>query len=276
MSQTHDLHRALLRPSIIHTLRAAGFHSTKPSVLDTLVDIAERYMLLLASTTAQYAHAAHNTPQPTVTDVRLALQDCGVLIPLLGAGEEEWRERMRKPLSEMAKVPKGGRARVQAERRRREEEDLKDVRDFVRWFDGPQYAEIRRVAGLMPDTTSSSALPAVGVGGGLVHADDFLTVLKKKHSKTGDDSRLVGTALGRPAEDKPLIIEGGPVQSLRDWRPRLEERPSNVQSQLSTSAKQCEQDEGDTSTSTLSHGTLDHEDINMQEVELADNSATAV
>ncbi|KAK5127063.1 hypothetical protein LTR85_008422 [Meristemomyces frigidus] len=233
MSQAHDLHRALLRPAIIHTLRAAGFHSTKPSVLDTLTNIAERYLLLLASTTAQHAYNTHNEPTPTVTDVRLALTDCGVLIPAEGAAEEEWREIMRMPVVEMGVRAGEGKAaekRMAAEKRKRGEEDVRDVTEFKRWFDGGQHAELRRVAGRVPDHSATGALPAVGVGGGVVHAEDFLAVLKKKYGKGGgvEDSRLQGTVLGREGEDKEVVVEGGPVGRIRDWRPRVEERVASV------------------------------------------------
>lgn len=234
MSQAHDLHRALLRPAIIHTLRAAGFHSTKPSVLDTLTNIAERYLLLLASTTAQHAYNSHNEPTPTITDLRLALTDCGVLIPAEGAAEEEWREVMRVSVVELGNRAGEGKAaekRMAAEKRKREEEDLRDVTEFKRWFDGGQHAEIRRVAGMAPDHSATGTLPAVGVGGGMVHGEDFLTILKKKHGKGGgqEDGRLQGTVLGRDGEDKEVLVEGGPVQSIRDWKPTsLEERSANV------------------------------------------------
>ena len=45
--------------------------------------------------------------------------------------------------------------------------------------------------------------------------------LKKKHSKTGEESRYQGTVLGIPAEVKPLIIEGGPFESIQDWTASL-------------------------------------------------------
>lgn len=222
MSQSHDLHRALLRPAILHTLRAAGFHSTKPSVLDTLLNLAERHLVLLASTTAQHAVSSHNDPVPTISDVRMALSDCGVLIPLEGAAEEAWKERMRIPLAEMADVPKAGKQRMIAEKRKRDDEDTEDVREFARWYDSSQYREIKRVAGLEKDLNVPGAVPLIGVGGSVVKEDDFFTALKKKHSKSGDDSRLQGTVLGRPADERDVVIEGGPAQRLRDWRPRLE------------------------------------------------------
>lgn len=229
MSQAHDLHRALLRPAIIHILRAAGFHSTKPSVLDTLVNLAERHITLLASTTAQHAWSSHNDPVPTITDVRMALSDCGVLIPLDDPAEEAWKERLRRPLSEMAEVPKGGRQRMMAEKRKRDDEDTRDVREFAKWYDSSQFREIKRVAGMTPDASAVGGIPAVGVGGSVVQADDFLTTLKKKHGKAGDDSRLQGTVLGRTADDKEFVVEGGPVQHIRDWKPKLEERSVNIQ-----------------------------------------------
>ncbi|KAK4507433.1 hypothetical protein PRZ48_001168 [Zasmidium cellare] len=229
MSQTHDLHRALLRPAIIHILRASGFHSTKPSVLETLVNLAERHITLLASTTAQHAWSSHNDPVPTITDVRMALSDCGVLTPLDDPAEEAWKERLRRPLSELADVPKGGRQRMMAEKRKRDDEDTRDVREFAKWYDSSQFREMKRVAGMTPDASAVGGIPAVGVGGSVVQADDFLTTLKKKQGKAGDDSRLQGTVLGRTADDKEFVVEGGPVQHIRDWKPKLEERSVNVQ-----------------------------------------------
>ncbi|TKA22315.1 hypothetical protein B0A50_08040 [Salinomyces thailandicus] len=257
MSQAHDLHRALLRPAIIHILRAAGFHSTRPSVLDTLTNIAERYILLLASTTVQHAYNAHNDPVPTITDVRMALTDCAVLLPSDSAAEEEWRELMRVPIAEMgASAEKGGQRRMAAEKRKRDERDLQDVTAFKRWISGGQHAEIRRVAGLMPDASATGAMPAVGVGGGVVQAEDFLTVLRKKHGKAGqDDSRLVGTVLGGEGEEREVVIEGGPVQRIRDWRPRNEERSENTliagqtggQGKAKASARSSSGSDGDSS-----------------------------
>jgi transcription initiation factor TFIID subunit 3 len=197
--------------------------------------------MLLATTTAQHAYNSHNDTVPTVTDVRMALTDCGVLLPVDSAAEEQWRETMRKPIEAMKEsVPqgRGGIARARAEKRKREEEDVKDVAEFKRWFDSAQHTEIRRVAGMVPDATVGvGGMPAVGVGGGVVQAEDFLTVLKKKNAKGGDESRWFGTVLGskqtvdEEAEAKEVLVEGGPVQRVRDWRPRLEEFPVSTQPQ---------------------------------------------
>lgn len=229
-SQTYDLHRALLRPAIVHILRAAGFHSSKPTVLDTVVNLAERYLMLLASTTAAHARSSHNDSVPTITDIRMALAECGALSPLSGAAEEDWRERMRRPMSEIEAPENGGFTRAQAEKKRREEEDLKDVRDFMRWFESSQHTEMRRIAGLIHDAsvTGAATAPTIGVGGGVVQAEDYLQVLKSKQGKSTIDVRYQGTTLGQPGEERTVIIEGGPVGSLRDWRPPQTHAKPNV------------------------------------------------
>ena len=54
------------------------------------------------------------------------------------------------------------------------------------------------------------------------------TVLKKKHSKTGEESRYQGTLLGIPADGKPVKIEGGPADTLEDWMDQMEERAAKL------------------------------------------------
>ncbi|KAK0265236.1 hypothetical protein LTR35_017203 [Friedmanniomyces endolithicus] len=232
--QPPDLHRALLRPPILHLLRAAGFHSTKPSVLDTLTNLAERHLLLLAATTARYADLNHTDPVPTVTDLRMALAECGSLIPLESATEEVWREELRVPLPEMERKAAtggllmggggGGEARVRAEKRKRDEQDVRDVVGFTGWFDGKEHAEARRVAGMSGE--GEGAL--VGVGGGVVRAEDILVGLRRKMGKGGEEGRLVGTVLGGWAEGKRVVVEGGPVGRIGEWRPRGDERGVEV------------------------------------------------
>lgn len=212
---SQNLHSSLLRTPVLHILRAAGFHSTRPSVLDTLVNITERYLLLLATTTAAHANANHNTPVPTITDVRMALTDCGVLTPTQGGAEEEWKERIRIPLSEYDNMP-SGLERKQKEMKRRQEEDTQDVREFISWIVGDKNKEIRRVAGMLSEGAMDT------------QAEDYLTMLKKKHSKTGEEARYQGTVLGIRADDKPMRIEGGPVESLHEWNSRLLDEATRV------------------------------------------------
>lgn len=216
MSAAQQLHTSLLRAPILHILRAQGFHSTRPSVLDTLINLAERYLLLLAETTKNHAVLNHNDPAPTITDVRMALTDCGTLTPVLTAAEQDWLEKFRRPLDDFDDL-KHGDIRREGELRRRDQQDTQDVRDFIQWVVGDQNREIRRIAGVLPEPGP----------GGTVNGEDYLTALKKKHSKTGEESRYQGSALGKPADDKPLKIEGGPVESLYEWNQRMHERSAH-------------------------------------------------
>jgi transcription initiation factor TFIID subunit 3 len=45
-------------------------------------------------------------------------------------------------------------------------------------------------------------------------------VLKKKHSKTGEETRYHGTILGNPVEPR-ITVEGGEVTSLKEWANKL-------------------------------------------------------
>lgn len=55
-------------------------------------------------------------------------------------------------------------------------------------------------------------------------------VLKKKHSKTGEESRYQGTVLGKPAEDKLIVIEGSYIESIKDWEAK--QKVVHVQKEL--------------------------------------------
>ena len=115
MTTPPSLFHALLRPSILQILRATGYHSTRPAVLDSLTDLAARYLSLLCERTA--SHATHNNGDSadfTVVDVRLALQDVGALLPQTVAVAEDWRG----------------------------EEDLRGVEEFVEWFTGQRMKEM--------------------------------------------------------------------------------------------------------------------------------------
>jgi len=118
MSTPQAVHHSLLKPCVLHILRAAGYHGTKPSVLDTLTDIAGRYMLLLATSTAEHATLNHPELEISIEDVRMAMQDCGAIIP-------------EKILEDQ--IYDG-------------EEDTRGVDLFVEWAMGAENKEIRRVA----------------------------------------------------------------------------------------------------------------------------------
>ncbi|KAI9802509.1 MAG: hypothetical protein M1833_001581 [Piccolia ochrophora] len=188
-----NLHAALLRPPVLHILRAAGFHATRPSVMDTVVDLTVRYLLLLASTTVSCASANNTVLEPQLEDVRMAMQQCGVFRPQMSVAEEEWVG----------------------------EEDMRGLDNFLEWIVGDGNREIRRVAGMQvvgEAAADAAELEKLSAG------EDFLSVLKKKHSKTGEESRYQGTVLGKTAEDNPVKIEGGPVENMQEWMARLSER----------------------------------------------------
>ncbi|EFY88644.1 hypothetical protein J3458_003370 [Metarhizium acridum] len=109
---------ALLRPAILQILRSTGYHSAKPSVVDSLTDIAARYLAALCEKTA--SHAIHNQGDAgdyTVVDVRLALQEVGALLPEKTATEQSWLG----------------------------EEDTRGVDEFIEWFSGQRMTEFMEI-----------------------------------------------------------------------------------------------------------------------------------
>ena len=46
-------------------------------------------------------------------------------------------------------------------------------------------------------------------------------VLKKKHSKTGEESRYQGTVIGKPADEGVVLVEGGDVDSIEAWSAKM-------------------------------------------------------
>ncbi|KAH7563967.1 hypothetical protein BM1_01014 [Bipolaris maydis] len=214
MSQ-NDLFLSLLRPAVLHILRATGFQHGKPSAVDTIVDLTARYLSVLAERTAYNAYSNHNDLVPNITDVRMAMQDCALLVPTMTAGEELWKEILRKPLEEY-NVETGARENEAA---RRDAEDTADITEFIEWVKGEQNKEIRRIAGTYEPvpTNPTEQLDQEEM-------EDYLNTLMKKHSKTGVESRFQGTVLGVPAEPKMIKIEGGAADSIEEWCRKMRER----------------------------------------------------
>lgn len=221
MSQ-NDLFISLLRPAVLHILRATGFHHGKPSAVDTVVDLTARYLSLLAERTAYNAYSNHNDLTPDITDVRMAMQDCGLLVPTMTAAEELWKEMLRKPLE-------GYNADTSArdmEEARRDAEDTADVKEFIDWVTGEQNREIRRIAGTYKPVATN---PTEQLD--QLEMEDYLNTLMKKHSKTGVESRFQGTVLGVPAEPRAIKIEGGGADgadSIEEWCRRTRERAAKA------------------------------------------------
>lgn len=68
----------------------------------------------------------------------------------------------------------------------------------------------------------------------MVHRSNVCIVLKKKHSKTGEESRYQGTVLGKPSDAKPVLIEGGRLETIQAWQDEMERKESVSSSPLST------------------------------------------
>ncbi|CAL3966232.1 hypothetical protein PZA11_002950 [Diplocarpon coronariae] len=188
MSTPHALHHSLLRPCVLHILRAAGYHSTRPSVLDTLTDLAARYMFVLAQTAVDHAAVNHQEPELSleisIQDVRMAMQDCGALGPEKSLQDQEWEGV----------------------------EDTRGVDAFIAWARGPRNHDIKRVA----------------LEGAEGLKEDYLTALKKKHATTDEDSRYNGTLLGKPAEPRVVKVEGSEITSVKEWVERLQKPAGNA------------------------------------------------
>ncbi|EEP76513.1 predicted protein [Uncinocarpus reesii 1704] len=188
-----DLHNCFLRPPIIQILRAAGFHSARPAVIDTLTDLAARYLLLLASSTVDHALNSHaEDPIPTLDDILMTFNDVGALRP------------QKTPLEEDL-----------------EGEDMRGLELFLAWFSGPANTEIRRIAGCIPSEGDVVDVEDMG-------KEDYLSALKKKHSKTGEESRFQGTVLGKDVEDRPVVIEGG-IESIKAWGTQVRSREQTAE-----------------------------------------------
>ncbi|EAT88250.1 hypothetical protein HBI56_123440 [Parastagonospora nodorum] len=214
-----DLFLNLLRPAVLHILRASGFHYGKPSAVDTVVDLTARYLSLLAERTAYNAFSNHNDSTPNITDVRMAMQDCALLVPTMTAGEEEWKQILRKPL-DFYNEETGARA---MEEQRRDAEDTADVREFIDWVKGDQNKEIMRIAGTLK-SVATNPIDQLDQ----LEMEDYLNTLMKKHSKTGVESRFQGTVLGVPSEPKTIKIEGGGAESIEEWCRRTRERAAKA------------------------------------------------
>lgn len=48
--------------------------------------------------------------------------------------------------------------------------------------------------------------------------------LKKKHSKTGEESRYQGSVLGKEADGQPVVVVGGQIGSIQEWSAQIRSR----------------------------------------------------
>ncbi len=232
------LHPSLLRPPLLHILRAAGFTTTRPSVLDTLTDLTIRHLNLLCASLARHSQLRQPPPpgQPpneiTLLDVRMALQETGAFYPSVSDMEEQARGY----------------------------EDTRGVDAFIAWSTGEVNREIRRIAG-MDSLASDLSIPATSTGNPPPidtnaqppdkeptpepPPQSYLTALKRKHAKTrdGEEARYAGTILGRDREESEVRIEGWEIGNLNEWGERMRKRNDVPKEEVEVSEMEVEGEE---------------------------------
>ncbi|KAI5789157.1 hypothetical protein EDC01DRAFT_132210 [Geopyxis carbonaria] len=147
-----ELFFALLRVSAAQVLRAAGLTTAKPSVLDAFTDIFARYLMLLGTTTRDFAESA-GRPTAELEDVRTAMEHVGLVRPLNVFDDPD-------------------------------EDDTRGIDALVEWFRGPQASEMRRVAGFGGGEDGTAVI--TGVPGATMEGmknDEWMAVIKKLSEK---------------------------------------------------------------------------------------------
>ncbi|KAG7134201.1 Transcription initiation factor TFIID subunit 3 like protein [Verticillium longisporum] len=218
MAPPTPLYHALLRPCILQILRATGYHATRPAVLDTLTELAARYLLTLCRHTA--ARALDNNPHHDpadehplrVADVRMALEDVGALGVVERFVEPDEGGRPATAPSGAAPEDKTSSTTTSssssaAYRACRGDDDTRGVDEFAAWFAG---ARCRAIRDMVVDGIGEGV---VGTGNaaqdGDVPAGDYLHALMSRHSKSAEDSKFHDTILGRGNEHaSDVLVEG--------------------------------------------------------------------
>ncbi|KAL2158486.1 hypothetical protein VTH06DRAFT_4253 [Thermothelomyces fergusii] len=203
MTPPPPLFHALLRPAVLQILRATGYHAAKTSVIDSVTDLAARYFLHICHLTAVFA--THNneglppspSPSPPPPGGGGAAPSAAEANPAVPAPTVV---DVRMALQRAgALLPE----RIAEEQEYVGEEDTRGVDSFIAWAMGPVNREIARIA---LDGNDEAA--------------DYLDALKKKHSKNDDDSKFLGTLLGRSIEHGDVLVEGGECPSILEWEER--------------------------------------------------------
>jgi transcription initiation factor TFIID subunit 3 len=158
---------SLARISAAQILRAAGIDRTRPSTLDCLTDILIRYLHLLATQSMLFSLAA-GRPEADIRDIRLAMQDVGIIAKSRLVSKKRVRRIARERDDEMD----DDKDEVDTDPDGEDEDDesTETLKRLLNWFKGPQAAECRRVAG-----ASSAGLNGVtGLPGEQVQRPSFV------------------------------------------------------------------------------------------------------
>ena len=135
---------SLARISAAQILRAAGIDRTRPSTLDCLTDILIRYLHLLATQSMFFSLAA-GRPEADIRDIRLAMQDVGII----AEGQLVSKKRVRRIARERHDEMDDDKDEVDTDPDGEDEDDqsTETLERLLNWFKGLQAAECRRVAG---------------------------------------------------------------------------------------------------------------------------------
>ncbi|KAK0729321.1 hypothetical protein B0T21DRAFT_292250 [Apiosordaria backusii] len=219
MAPTPAYFHALLRPAILQILRATGYHAMKPSVLDFVTQLAAAYLDRLCLLTAKHAtQNSHALDGFTDEDDILFELNNGTFIAPDGPFLNPYSDYIppsgvtspsvatpsvvdvRMALQEVgALLPE----KLQQEQDYLGIEDMRGVEAFIAWAVGPINKEIQRIA-----------------LDGNDEAKDYLD--------GADDTKFLGTLLGRPVEQGEVVVEGGGPISVKQWeelRKQAAERP---------------------------------------------------
>lgn len=113
-------HLALLRPAILQALRAQGYYTCKPSVLEFFTEIVADYIYNTATATRNAMEHNHpDTPEVTLPDLRQGLEYMGAF-----TRDENKRE----------------------DRNFDGDPELRGIQNFKDWFDGKQNQRMTRIA----------------------------------------------------------------------------------------------------------------------------------
>ncbi|KAI2470047.1 hypothetical protein F4781DRAFT_430783 [Annulohypoxylon bovei var. microspora] len=180
-----EIHHALLRPVILQILRAQGYHSSTPATVDTVTGLTAKYLMAISREVARCASVNNEggaSSIPDIVDIRMAFENCGAMKPNRDFTEQELTG----------------------------EEDTRGVDDFIQWAMGPQNIRIRKVAGLHKQTAGDAEVDGVEEP----RETDYLSALKRKHNRTGDDSKYASTIIGWGIVEPEANGKQNPVH---DW-----------------------------------------------------------